>query len=47
MMTMGTDLLLELGKDFRVAHILHRKSRQSVLAVLILQLRLTQLFVIV
>jgi hypothetical protein len=44
---MGTNLLLELGEDLWVAHVLHRKSRQSVLAVLILQLRLTQLLVIV
>jgi len=43
----GTDLLFELGEDFRVAHVLHRKSGQRVLTVFIWQLGFTQLLVIV
>jgi hypothetical protein len=47
MMIMGTDLLLQLGEDLRVTHVLHRNSRQSVFTVFILQLSFTQLFVVV
>jgi hypothetical protein len=46
-MIMGTDLLFELGEDLRVAHVLHRKSRQSVFTVFIWQLGFTQLLVVV
>jgi hypothetical protein len=47
MITMGTNLLFELGEDVRIAHVLHRKSGQSIIAVFVLQLRFAHLLVIV